>query len=146
MNTERSVSGRAQTLLIEIPAEECAEHLASSELGRLGVVASGRPEIFPVNHVYDRESRCVVFPTKSGTKLFAALDWPWVAFEVDGLEPDGDGWSVLVVGRAEEVTDPSEIARIAPTRRVLWAAGSGTRWVRIVPSKVTGRQISAVVR
>lgn len=146
MNTERSV-GRAQTLLIEIPAEECAERLASSELGRLGVVASGRPEIFPVNHVYDRESGCVVFPTKSGTKLFAALDWPWVAFEVDGLEPDGDGgWSVLVVGRAEEVTDPSEIERIAPTRRVLWAAGSGTRWVRIVPSKVTGRQISAVVR
>jgi uncharacterized protein len=86
-------------------------------------------------------------PTKAGTKLRAALDWPWVAFEVDGLDPDGGGgWSVLVVGRAEEVTDSDLVARAAAARQVLWAAGRGTHWIRIVPWEVAGRRISAVVR
>jgi nitroimidazol reductase NimA-like FMN-containing flavoprotein (pyridoxamine 5'-phosphate oxidase superfamily) len=136
-----------QTWLIDISTDECTQLLAATNLGRLGVVTGGRPEIFPVNHVYDRQSGCVVFPTKTGTKLHAALDWPWVAFEVDGLDPDGQGgWSVLVVGRAEELTDAAEIERIAPARRVLWGAGSGSHWVRVVPSTMTGRRISAVVR
>jgi uncharacterized protein len=110
------------------------------------VIVDGRPQIFPVNHVYDRPSGCVVFPTRAGTKLHGALDWPWVAFEVDGLDRDGGGgWSVLVAGRAEEVTDPDLIDRAATAREALWGAGHGTHWVRIVPSEVSGRRISAVV-
>lgn len=136
-----------QTWLIEITPEECEDLLASSALGRLGVVVDGRPEIYPVNHVYDRTSGSVVFPTNAQTKLHGALDWPWVAYEVDGAEPDGDGgWSVMVVGRAEEITDPDEIARVAEERHVLWRPAGSVHWVRIVPSKVTGRRISAVVR
>ena len=111
------------TYVIEIPPDECARLLASSSLGRLGVVVAGRPEIFPVNHVYDRASGCIVFPTNDRTKLHAALDWPWVAFEVDGVDDGGaSGWSVLVVGRAEEITDPEEIARLTGQRDVLWRA------------------------
>lgn len=147
MNADAPEAGQVQTWLVDISAGECADLLAGSTVGRLAVVTSGRPEIFPVNHVYDRSSGCVVFPTKAGSKLHAALDWPWVAFEVDGLDPDGGGgWSVLVVGRAEEITNADEIARVAQARTVLWAAGTGTHWVRIVSSKVTGRRISAVIR
>lgn len=136
-----------QTWLIDISPEECADLLAASKLGRLGVIIDGRPEIFPVNHVYDRESDCVVFPTRAGTKLHGALDWPWVAYEVDGIEPDdAGGWSVAVVGAAKEITDPDKVARLVRERNVLWAAGDGAHWIRIVPSKVTGRRISAVVR
>jgi nitroimidazol reductase NimA-like FMN-containing flavoprotein (pyridoxamine 5'-phosphate oxidase superfamily) len=134
-----------QTWLIDISPEECADLLMASKLGRLGVIIDGRPEIFPVNHVYDRESGCVAFPTSAGTKLHGALDWPWVAYEVDGVEPEAaGGWSVVVVGAAEEITDPDEVARLAGERRVLWAAGDQARWIKIVPSKVTGRRISAV--
>jgi hypothetical protein len=43
------------------------------------------------------------------------------------------------------VTDPEEIARVSARRHVLWRSGETVRWVRIVPSKVTGRRISAVV-
>jgi len=135
---------RLQTWLIDIAPDECADLLATAELGRLGVIVNGRPEIFPVSHVYDRQSGCVVFPTKDRTKLQAALDWPWVAFEVDGLDPGGSGgWSVLVVGRAEEVVDPDDVARAADERRALWFSGPDVHWVRIVTSKVTGRRISA---
>ena len=112
------------TYLIDLDAEDCADLLAASTLGRLGVVVEGRPEIFPVNHVYDRDSGCIWFPTNARTKLRAALDWPWVAFEVDGVDPDGDGgWSVAVVGKAEVVTDPGEVARAARERNMGGPAG-----------------------
>ena len=134
----------ARTWLLDIPEEECHELLESSVLGRVGVIVAGRPEIFPVSHVYDRHSGSVVFPTNPRTKLHAALDWPWIAFEVDGFDADGaGGWSVLVVGHAEEVTDPDDIARVVAHRRVLWRAGDQVRWLRIVPSKITGRRISS---
>lgn len=137
---------RVQTWLIDIPLEECAELLASTPIGRLAVVVGGRPEIFPVNHVYDPVSGSIVFPTKRGTKLEAALDWPWVAFEVDGIDRYGQGWSVAVVGSAEVIEDADEVARVAEERQVIWAAGPDSMWVRIVPVKVTGRRISSGVR
>ena len=133
------------TWRIEIPPEECEELLAETVLGRLGVIVAGRPEIFPVSHVYDEATGSIVFPTNEGTKWRAALDWPWVAFEVDGMDADRtSGWSVAVVGRAEELTDSTEIARAWERRAVPWGAGHSpaTHWLRIVPSKVTGWRIS----
>jgi nitroimidazol reductase NimA-like FMN-containing flavoprotein (pyridoxamine 5'-phosphate oxidase superfamily) len=136
-----------RTWELDIAPSECVELLAGTPMGRLGVIVDGRPEIFPVNHVYDRETDCVVFPTNERTKLHAALDWPWVAYEIDGVEPgDGGGWSVSLVGRAEEITDLAEIQRNAKNRHVLWAAGNTAHWMRIVPNKMTGRRISAVVK
>ena len=134
------------TYLIDISTEECEDLLAAATVGRLGVIVDGRPEIFPVNHVYDRDSGCVVFPTNASTKFRAALNWPTVAFEVDGVDPDDSrAWSVAVVGRAEELTDAAEIERLARQRSVRWAAGRSTHWLRIVPSKMTGRWVSAEV-
>jgi nitroimidazol reductase NimA-like FMN-containing flavoprotein (pyridoxamine 5'-phosphate oxidase superfamily) len=132
------------TYVIEMSQECCADLLATTAVGRLGVIVNGHPEIFPVNHVYDRDHGTVAFPTNVGTKLRAALDWPSVAFEVDGLSRDGEeGWSVLVVGRAEEVSDPDEVARLAGERKVTWGGADGVTWLRIVPAKVTGRTICA---
>jgi hypothetical protein len=69
-----------------------------------------------------------------------------VAFEVDGIGTgNGGGWSVLMVGHDEENLDAEEIERLAAERSVLWAAGRSTRWIRIVPTTITGRRISADV-
>lgn len=133
------------TWLEELSFDECVLLLASSGIGRLGVVVDGTPEIFPVNHTVDTVTGCIVFPTNNRTKLQAALHWPNVSFEVDGLEADGrSGWSVMVVGRAELVEDLGEQVRAAAHRFVLWGTGPNTVWVRIVPERVTGRRISAV--
>jgi nitroimidazol reductase NimA-like FMN-containing flavoprotein (pyridoxamine 5'-phosphate oxidase superfamily) len=138
---------RVQTWLIDLSAAACADLLEASALGRVGTIRNGRPEIYPVNHVYDRTTGCIVFPITPGTLLHGALDWPWIAFEIDGMDPDGaGGWSVMVVGQGESLTDEATIARARRARRVLWAAGPGIEWARIVPTKVTGRRISAVVR
>lgn len=107
MNAETSGHRPVQTWLIDICAEDCAELLAGSGLGRLGVVVNGRPEIFPVNHVYDARSGCVVFPTRARTKLHAALDWPWVARRTHVRIPVAGralapGWERFRVGRGAQ--------------------------------------------
>lgn len=133
------------TWRVEIAPEDCAELLAGAVLGRLGVIVDGRPEIFPVNHVYDESTGSIVFPTNERTKWRAALAWPWVAFEVDGMDADrASGWSVAVVGRVEEVEDPAEVARLARRRTVAWMGGCDptTHWMRIVPVKTTGWRIT----
>lgn len=130
------------TWLVDIPTHECHALLATATLGRVAVLVDGRPEVFPVNHVFDETDASVVFPTNANTKLHAALGWPYVAFEVDGMDTlPPSGWSVLVVGRAEEITDADVIARLAPRRTTVWRAGRQMHWLRIVPSKVTGRRI-----
>jgi nitroimidazol reductase NimA-like FMN-containing flavoprotein (pyridoxamine 5'-phosphate oxidase superfamily) len=134
-----------RTWLVHLDVAECCELLATESLGRLGVVVEGRPEIFPVNHVYDPATGRIAFPTNSGTKLHAALGWPWVAYEVDGHDPDdGAGWSVLVVGHAEPLADPATIDRLTTRRTTRWAVGPEALWLQIVPERVTGRRISMV--
>lgn len=130
------------TWLIDMPVHECNALLAESTLGRVAVVIDGRPEVFPVNHVFDETDGTIAFPTNANTKLHAALHWPFVAFEVDGMDAAQPcGWSVLVVGHAEEIADADVIARLAPRRTTVWRAGPQMHWLRIIPSKVTGRRI-----
>lgn len=138
------MSAKTRTWLEDLSPRECADLLERSWLGRLGVITAGHPEIFPVNHVYEPESGCVLFPTRAATKLHSALGSTLVAFEVDGVEDDGSGWSVMMVGRAEEETDPQVIARASGLRRAAWALNERSHWLRIRPTKLTGRRISLV--
>ena len=131
-----------KTWLLGVPLDICEMLLRTSPLGRLGVVVDGRPVVFPVCGVY--VGGTVAFPTRPGTKLHAALTWPWVCYEVDGVSRDGQGgWSVLVQGRAEIVTDPREIELAASLRAAPWHTGDDVIWVRIVPDEISGRRIEA---
>jgi nitroimidazol reductase NimA-like FMN-containing flavoprotein (pyridoxamine 5'-phosphate oxidase superfamily) len=135
---------KTQTWLIHLSPGECASRLAETTLGRLGVIVSGRPEVFPVNYVVDASTGYVAFPTQPGTKLASALDWPWIGFEIDGVDQDGDeGWSVMIVGRAEEVEDAEIVARLREHQRVGWRHSGTERWLRIAPTKITGRRVRA---
>ena len=126
----------------ELTRSECFELLAREHLGRVAVVDDRGPVVVPVNFVLDRHM--VVFRTDEGTKLDAASRGSRVAFEVDGTDAVArTGWSVLVRGEAVEVTDPAELARLRKLRLTPWAPGAKTRYVRILPSALTGRRISA---
>jgi nitroimidazol reductase NimA-like FMN-containing flavoprotein (pyridoxamine 5'-phosphate oxidase superfamily) len=132
-----------RTWLAELTSEECAELLAVSWMGRLGVMVDDHPEIFPVNHAFNPVTGDIAFPSRVGTKLHAAMEAPWVAFEVDGVDAgDGSGWSVLVIGRAEELTDTHEIGRMTRLRKAHWAHSELSHWLRIRPFRITGRRIS----
>lgn len=127
--------------LQELTKGECFDLLARETLGRVAFVYDLGPVALPVNFVVDRYM--VVFRTDEGAKLDASRG-SRVAFEVDGTDIAAQcGWSVVVRGEAAEVTDPVELARLRKLRLSVWAPGAKNRYVRILPSKLTGRRISA---
>jgi nitroimidazol reductase NimA-like FMN-containing flavoprotein (pyridoxamine 5'-phosphate oxidase superfamily) len=107
------------------------------------VVVDDHPEIFPMNHAFDPATGEIAFPSRAATKLRAALAAEWVAYEVDGIDPeDGSGWSVMVIGRAEELTDRHAIERMVRLRKARWAVSEQSHWLIIRPARITGRLIS----
>ena len=122
-----------------LPPAECWRLLAATRVGRVGLVVDGEPVILPVNHVV--HERTVVFRTAGGTKLATMTSWPTVAYEADGTEGEGLGWSVLVSGRAERLTESADIRAVEALGLQPWAPGPKLQWVRIVPRRVTGRRL-----
>ena len=126
----------------ELTKSECFALLARERLGRVAVVDDRGPVVFPVNFVLDRHT--VVFRTGQGTKLHAASLGRRVSFEVDGINAAArTGWSVVVRGEAVEVTDRAELARLRELPLRPWAPGARSRYVRILPTALTGRRIAA---
>jgi len=121
--------------------DECLRLLATKRVGRLAVVLDGQPAVFPVNYAVDGST--IVFRTGTGTKLDAA-ELGLVAFEVDDIdEHKACGWDVLIQGHADDITTAvdhrSEELRRLPVRP--WAPDLKDRWVRILPTTITGRAL-----
>jgi hypothetical protein len=76
--------------------------------------------------------------------LAAAVLGASVAFEIDGETGEDDGgseaWSVVVKGLAEEIEQMYELFDAADLPLYPWHAAPKHRFVRIVPSLVTGRR------
>lgn len=135
----RSVDAR--TGLAWLEREECLALLAADEVGRLAVVAGGIPFIFPVNYQLDGEA--IVFRTDAGTKLAHGPRGP-VCFEIDSFDrATRTGWSVVVVGRLEEVLayDGPTMARVRDLAVDPWAGGEKSHWMRLVPRRISGRRV-----
>lgn len=118
---------------------ECWDRLSSVGLGRLVTSVDGIPEIFPVNFVV--QDRTVLFRTAEGTKLVSSAINDDVLFEADDYDGAG-GWSVIVRGwtrvvRTDEDRAKAEAAALRP-----WTATTKDHFVRIRPSRVTGRRFA----
>ena len=111
-------------------------YLDSTEVGRLATALGEQPDIFPVNFVVDGAS--VVFRTAEGTKLAEVVLNQNVAFEADGWDDNG-GWSVVVRGRAERVTDADELARADKLPLKPWVNTVKHHFIRITPDTISGR-------
>jgi nitroimidazol reductase NimA-like FMN-containing flavoprotein (pyridoxamine 5'-phosphate oxidase superfamily) len=123
--------------------QQCFELIDGPAVGRVGVSMGALPVILPVN--FRLVGRDVLFRTAEGTKLRAALDNAIIAFEVDSYdEHTHTGWSVLLVGRASEITSRADLATADALDLEPWA-GDGNRdhWVRLRPEFVSGRRIAA---
>jgi nitroimidazol reductase NimA-like FMN-containing flavoprotein (pyridoxamine 5'-phosphate oxidase superfamily) len=120
-----------------IGARECRRLLATEQVGRLGVVLEGRPEIFPVNYTLDGDG--ILFRTADGSKLEGALHGA-VVFEADHLQPESrSGWSVVVHGQAERYTrfDTPALRHEDPS----WLPTDRPHLVRLTPTRITGRRL-----
>ncbi len=121
--------------------EQCGELLASQSFGRVGVTVGGLPVIMPVNYAFDDGT--VVFRSGPGTKLRAVSSGAVIAFEIDNWDSvRGTGWSVLAVGRAEEIEDEGEIESLNGRTPRPAAEGDRTHYVRLRPELMTGRRIA----
>ena len=127
--------------MLVLPREECLRLLASHRFGRLAV-AMDTPVIRPVNYVFDDRSQSVAFRTADGSKFHAMLINGNAAFEIDGIDPGSrTGWSVIMVGMTEEVTNATELRRLNRLGLETWTPGHKAHWMRIRAWTVSGRRI-----
>ncbi|WP_115787173.1 pyridoxamine 5'-phosphate oxidase family protein [Arthrobacter silvisoli] len=122
-----------------LTVHDCWKYLGTASVGRIALVSSGDPEIFPVNYVPDYGT--LIFRTGPGTKLDAVQSGKPIAFEADGLNRYGTiAWSVVVKGTAELVDDVAELQEAAGTSLSPWEAGPKDNVVRIIPTGLSGRR------
>ena len=120
---------------------ECEQLLATQSVGRVGL-SGARPGVFPV--LYALLDGNVVFRTAPGEKLIAAALCREVVFEIDAYDLEThSGWSVNVLGNAQEIEEPAELARATALGLVPWAGELRDRYVRIHTNEVSGRRIVA---
>ena len=131
--------------LAELERDECIRLLTLTRFGRLAVSPPDwrtPPVIRPVTYVFDRSSQSIVFRSARGSKFTALLLSGQAAFEIDGIEPTAEtGWSVIVQGPVEEITNTAEIHRLERLELHPWAPGEKPHWIRIRANVVTGRRI-----
>ena len=130
------------TAVGEMNVSECKSLLLRTPVGRIGFSFAGEQCILPVNYRFVDDT--IVFRTSTGRKLHAIASDQKVAFEVDRWDRETrTGWSVLVVGEAEEIEDHAGFEDAENLGLRPWADDpTQNRWVRIVPIKITGRRIT----
>ncbi len=131
----------------ELDRPECLRLLAATGVGRIVVSVTewDHPVIRPVNYVFDEASQAVLIRSDQGSKLHALLRSAKAAFEIDGIDPAGRvGWSVIVVGVSEEITNSAEVRRIEELGLEPWAPGEKGHWIRIRANAVSGRRLRLV--
>ena len=119
---------------------ECFDLLEPGGIGRVGFVSADGIMMLPVNFAVT--AKTIIFRTAPDT-LLAVYSNAQVSFEADRIdEALHAGWSVLVQGRAHQVTDGREVKRVQDrTHLQPWAAGARDVYVRITPTRISGRRI-----
>lgn len=126
----------------ELSEAESTKLLKTQSIGRIALVVDGRPEIFPVNYVFD--DGVVVFRTSTGLKLERGPYTP-AAFEVDQLDTRaGVAWSVVVHGTAQDISDSLDTVSQRLRTLAVNPAAPGPRhnWMAVYADKITGRRFS----
>ncbi|MGI9606396.1 MAG: pyridoxamine 5'-phosphate oxidase family protein [Acidimicrobiales bacterium] len=131
-----------RTGLLVMTEAESIELLETTAVGRVVFIDGAYPIALPVN--YKWVDRSVVFRALEGKKLHAAIFEEPVSFEVDEWDPQTQtGASVLVRGRAAEVTDWAEKEELEDLGVIPWTGHPWRQsWIRIVPKQMSGRRIA----
>ena len=126
--------------MYELEDEVCRRLLGRSRFGRVGFVGDDGPQVLPVNAMFSEGS--VLFRTAAGSPLDRYVTGRTVAFEVDHTDTVAEsGWSVLVTGSGNRLTDPDRLVAIADTEVHPWAPGPNDQWIEIRAEHISGRII-----
>ena len=122
--------------------DACLALLSTVAVGRIAWTAPGTDalEIVPVNFVLDDDG--IAFRTEKGGKLDAIEHGVPLIFEADDTEPALHvGWSVVLTGRAEVVTDPGQVRRLERIVGAPWVAMAEPVFVRLSLNEISGRRL-----
>ncbi|MFE3249104.1 helix-turn-helix domain-containing protein [Streptomyces sp. NPDC059209] len=135
-------SATAHPRLRRLTERECWDRLDTHGVGRLALPGDTALVVVPVNYLVD--GRSVVYRTEPGS-VPAVDTGTSLSFEADRLdEARMSGWSVLLTGTAEHVTDPAATGVLVDrTGSRPWAGGSRPLWIRLQPEQISGRVIDA---
>ncbi|MEU6641867.1 pyridoxamine 5'-phosphate oxidase family protein [Saccharomonospora sp. NPDC046836] len=121
--------------------QECLDLLPTVRLGRVVFNQDALPAIRTVNFVVDGRS-IIVRTTHNG--CLARLHQSVVAFEADEVDADlRCGWSVVVLGRAQRITDIDTIVALCDPSSRSWAPGARDLFLRIPVEMVSGRRLTS---
>ncbi len=125
---------------------ECLHLIDGGGVGRIGYTGRFGPTILPVNYALSEGT--IVFRTGLRSSLeedlrtgIADAEYK-VAFEIDQVMPvTQEGWNVLIQGCAHFVDSDAELATVAGLGVHAWAGGPKEQFLRIIPTRITGRRI-----
>lgn len=121
---------------------ECVALLATTPVGRIVYTERALPAIRPVNFVVHDDM--VVIRTSGRGSLAASADGAVVAFEADQFtDTPRTGWSVAVLGRAREVTNPDHLRELEALGLRAWTPVLQDRFLVISIEAISGRRIPA---
>jgi len=134
-------AGGAHGEFIRLDRAESMRLLASARVGRLIFTLNALPTVRLMN--FALADGLILLRTAADTTAARRLDDMIVAFEADDLDAaTSSGWSVVVTGRAAQVTDPELMARYRNVPLVPWAPGERDQFVTITTEVVEGRGVS----
>ena len=125
----------------DLSREDCTRLLSAGVAGRVALATPTGPHIVPVNYAVDGEA--ILIRTTAYSLLGTYGRNATLCFEVDQFDYEHQrGWSVVVRGRGDFVSDSDELAEIARHWSPRpWAGGQRSLVVRIPWSEVSGRQL-----
>lgn len=128
----------------EVAREECLVLLKNERVGRVGVSIDSLPAIIPVNFIAIAGS--LIFRCAGTSRLFRASCGSVLAFEVDDYDVEGSfGWSVLVRGFSQEITDEEELEIVRSLWLQAWPLGErADRYIVLPLTIVSGRRFFRV--
>ncbi|QTE02427.1 pyridoxamine 5'-phosphate oxidase family protein [Streptomyces cyanogenus] len=125
----------------ELGRDECLRLLATAPVGRVVHTRQALPAVVPVTFGLDTDG-AVLLRTSAASELARAVDGAVVAFEADAIDVARQaGWSVVVTGHAEIVTDRAERGRLERMVPGSWAPSPDEAFVRVAAELVTGREL-----
>lgn len=131
-----------RTGLEVIDERDCWALVRTKEIGRLAVSIGNVPDVFPLN--YRTAGETIVIRTIPGVKLAGAVLGNPVAFEIDDLDDKTHtGWSVVIHGSGEEIETVEGLLEADDLDITPWADGPKSRYLRIVPERISGRRVTS---
>jgi len=142
-------SGSDRPVLTVLGEAECLRLIEPGGIGRIAYSGRYGPTVHPVNYQLCRGT--ILFRTTQGSPTDEDLRTGIVnaeykvAFEIDDFDRSARvGWSVLIQGSAHHVDSETERAAVSAAGVDPWPGGDRELFLRITPSRITGRRISRV--